>query len=231
MRKICFDDTTVNEIRDYISSGHTMEETCNRFTLRYDTLRRVMFENGIKPFFTNKVCNKKCVIDEALTEKICSLFTNSNIRMKDICSELKVPDYVVQKVIRENFTEAEINRKHAICYRNSKLGNRNPMKGFTGEHHFNYKGYVEAGQGYLMMLKPDWYTGRKRSEYVFVHNVVMCYELGMSEIPKGFVVHHIDLNKKNNDPSNLALMSCSAHSKLHAIQNKLSKVQRLSVQE
>ena len=48
------------------------------------------------------------------------------------------------------------------------------------------------------------------------------------EIPKGFVIHHIDFNPKNNDISNLALMSISAHAKLHNQIRNLSKVQRLS---
>ena len=49
MRKIQFNEETVCAIRDYISEGHTMEQTCNRFNLKYDTLRRVMFENNIMP--------------------------------------------------------------------------------------------------------------------------------------------------------------------------------------
>ena len=72
-----------------------------------------------------------------------------------------------------------------------------------------------------MQTKPTWYTGRKGSKYVYVHNIIMCELLNLTEIPKGFCVHHIDGNKQNNDISNLALLSISAHSKLHHIEQKL----------
>ncbi len=35
------------------------------------------------------------------------------------------------------------------------------------------------------------------------------------EIPKGYVIHHIDKNRKNNDISNLQLLSKSEHTKIH----------------
>lgn len=38
----------------------------------------------------------------------------------------------------------------------------------------------------------------------------------VGEIPEGFIVHHIDGNKKNNDINNLALMTYTGHNKLHS---------------
>jgi len=73
----------------------------------------------------------------------------------------------------------------------------------------------EDGRGYLTVCKPDWYTGRKKYSRVFYHHVVMCLALGLTEIPRAFVVHHIDGDTRNNELSNLALMSMSAHAKLH----------------
>jgi hypothetical protein len=49
----------------------------------------------------------------------------------------------------------------------------------------------------------------------------MCKELGITEIPKGFAVHHIDYNKRNNDISNLALVSLGAHTKIHSLERKM----------
>lgn len=225
MRKITFDDATIDAIRDYISAGHSLDETCNKFTLKYDTLRRIMFEHNIEAYYTNK----RSTVREVSTDDInliCNLYSETKTRMQDIVKQCKLPNYVVQKIIDDNFTQDYQNRRKAKFYSDSKRGKHNP---WYGTHGPNWKGgVVSDGQGYLMVIKPDWYTGRKGSDYIFLHTYVMCESLGLSELPAGFVVHHIDGNPLNNDISNLAMMTCSAHSKLHQLQRSLCKVQRLS---
>ncbi len=226
MRKIKFDEKTINDIRTFINEGHTLGETCNRFTLKGDTLRRVMYENNIAPYHPSRGVHR--VVSEQDETQVCNMFRNTHIRMEEICKETKLLNFVVQDIIKRNFTQEEIDaRKHQI-YRDSKLGDKNPMNGKFGDKHHNYKGIIDDGNGYLMILKPEWYTGRKEHTYVYYHHIVFCEASGLSEIPKGFVIHHIDFNPKNNDISNLALMSISAHAKLHNQIRNLSKVQRLS---
>jgi hypothetical protein len=41
------------------------------------------------------------------------------------------------------------------------------------------------------------------------------YETTYGEIPKGYIIHHIDGDTKNNNISNLQLMKQSEHIKLH----------------
>ena len=65
-------------------------------------------------------------------------------------------------------------------------------------------------------IEPDWYTGRKGSKHVFSHHVVVCEALGLTAIPKGWVVHHCDENPYNNDFSNLVLLTVADHARLHA---------------
>lgn len=231
MRKIQFDEATVSEIWSFINSGHTMQQTCNRFTLKYDTLKRVMFEHNILPYRQDKSHTKK-VIDEELIQLVCGLYSATDMRMQDIVKEAKLENYVVQQIIDDNFSEAFQNARKSRLYSASKRGANNPMKGVVKDNHPNWKGgVVEDGNGYHMIRKPDWYTGRPGSEYVFEHSVVMCKALGITEIPKGFVVHHIDCNKVNNAIDNLALISVSGHGRQHALYRKLCKVQRLSEQE
>ena len=43
----------------------------------------------------------------------------------------------------------------------------------------------------------------------------LIYEANYGAIPEGFICHHIDGNKENNDPSNLMLLSKSNHHHLH----------------
>lgn len=48
------------------------------------------------------------------------------------------------------------------------------------------------------------------------HAREICIALNIPEVPKGFVVHHIDENKRNNNIDNLALMTITAHNRIHS---------------
>lgn len=231
MRKITFNEETIQSIKDFISSGHTILETCNKFTLKEDTLRRVMYEHNIQPFHKEKQSKVRSVSQQDI-DLVCSLYVNTDITMRQLCKEAKLADYIVQDILNDNFDESFRNARKSRIYRNSNIGDNNLMKRYTGPAHPNWAGgIVDDGNGYLMVKKPEWYTGRRGSDYVFYHSVVMCLALGITEIPKGFAVHHIDGNSKNNSIDNLCLITCSGHGKLHSIQRNLCKVQRLSTTE
>lgn len=231
MRKIHFDEATIKAIKDYAESGHTVKEVMNRFTIKYDTLRRVMYENNIH-ISHRATEHSRIDVSESDIQLVCTLYSTTDMPMEQLCKEAKLENYIVQKILSDNFTEEYRNKRKSRIYRNSKIGDKNPMKQLTGDKHPRWiGGVVSDGQGYLMVKKPEWYTGRKGSSYVFLHSVVVCEALGITEIPAGFVVHHIDRNPYNNDISNLCLLSISAHSKLHSLESKMCKVQRLSNME
>ena len=48
-------------------------------------------------------------------------------------------------------------------------------------------------------------------------------ELGLDEIPTGWVIHHKNLNHKDNDPDNLQLMTHNDHNRLHMTGNQYWK--------
>lgn len=76
--------------------------------------------------------------------------------------------------------------------------------------HIFYNGYTftKDRRGYYLSTKPIDGKRRLLHRYVwFTHN---------GEIPKGFNVHHKDEDKRNNDISNLELMTKSDHSKYHS---------------
>lgn len=230
MRKIKFDEETINSIRDYINEGHSISQTCNRFTLKNDTLLRVMRENGIKAFHSKKVTPNtpvRIISDETIS-LVCNLFEHTETRLQDICKEARLEYWEMQEILDKHYSKEFQQKRKSHLYSLSKKGNKNPMTGKFKELHHNYKGEVDDGNGYLQCLKPDWYTGRKGCKHVFVHTIVMCEHLGLTELPKGWVIHHINGNKKDNDINNLALLTNSGHTKLHSIQTKLCKVQRLS---
>jgi len=55
---------------------------------------------------------------------------------------------------------------------------------------------------------------------MFLHQYIYCYFNNLDKIPKGYVIHHKDFNKINNDISNLELMTVFEHKSLHGIGKK-----------
>lgn len=147
---------------------------------------------------------------------IKELYENTEMTQAQIAEQLGIHWKRVFKYIKQNYSAAERKARKAVRYRNSKLGEANPMHGKCKELHHNYVGEVSDIKGYWMVIKPEWYTGRKRSKHVFVHHVVVCAALGITEIPAGYHVHHCDFNPQNNSFDNLVLLTAGEHTALHA---------------
>lgn len=222
-RRIIFNEETIEAMRQFIEKDkNTIAKAANKFGISEDTIRRVMHENGIQSGHPEKRTSPIRQITPEKEAEVVGLYTCTDITMAQLCKEVELENYMVQSILKVNFTEEEIKARKSRIYRNSKLRDKNPMYGKRGEETSNWKGgIVSDGQGYLITRKPDWYTGRARSDYIFYHSVVMCEALGITEIPQGFAIHHIDHNPLNNDLNNLALVSMGAHSRLHAIEKKM----------
>jgi hypothetical protein len=120
-------------------------------------------------------------------------------------------------MLKRGVPEDRLKEEQALRYSRSKIGPQNPMSGKTGSLHHNHKGRLFCDpHGYILVLKPDWYTGRLLSKHVYEHQVVMARMLGLTEVPENMVVHHIDEDRANNSPNNLALVTPEAHRSLHA---------------
>lgn len=148
---------------------------------------------------------------------IKTLYEKTDLTQKEIALKLGIHWKKVYKFIKENYTPKYRTKRKSRCYRQSKLGDKNPMKGQCGVSHPRFIGEVSDNKGYLMVLKPDWYTGRKRSKYVFSHHIVVCLALKITEIPKGWCVHHCDGNPYNNDFNNLILVTMKDHARIHSL--------------
>lgn len=69
---------------------------------------------------------------------------------------------------------------------------------------------------YEMVKAPDAYPGMKyRGKYVYEHHLVWWTNTGKL-VPEGFVIHHVNHEKRDNRIENLELIDRSAHSKDHA---------------
>lgn len=62
----------------------------------------------------------------------------------------------------------------------------------------------------------EQYYDNESHEWYFTHRKVVEYVQGLEEFADKRVVHHVDLNRYNNDPSNLKQMGWQEHRKLHS---------------
>lgn len=151
-------------------------------------------------------------------DKAFELFETTSLTIEEIAEEAGVNFSWLHTRLTRKYSKEYRQQRKVQNYKQSKLGDKNPMYGKFGDSHHNFVGDVSDGKGYLMRVKPSWYTGRKGSKHVFVHHLVICEALGLTEVPSGFCVHHIDHNPKNNDVNNLTLLSVEAHNRLHQLE-------------
>ena len=137
------------------------------------------------------------------------------LSMHQIAEELGITYHTVMRILQENLSTEEYYERKRMVYSRSKTGVMNPMFGKFGDLHHRFIGDLVGEKGYTIRLRPNWFTGYPSQKHVPVHQIVICEALGMTEIPEGWVVHHVDMDPSNNDLSNLALLTASAHQRLH----------------
>lgn len=161
--------------------------------------------------------NKSQLKDEGLCREVAACYlSDERPIIAEVAKRFGMTQHTVQAMLKLVLSEEEREHERIIRLSRSKRGEKNPMKNKVAEMHHNFKGRVSDGKGYVLVLKPDWYTGRPGSRHVFEHHVVFCQATGMTEIPQGFAVHHIDEDPTNNLLDNLALVTNSGHRRLHA---------------
>lgn len=134
--------------------------------------------------------------------------------MKDLASRFRIGLKSVRSALYTHLTEDQRKSEAALRYSRTKLGALNPMTGKYGALHHNFVGAASDHKGYLTVLRPPFMT-QGTSKRVFQHHAVMCEALGLSGIPEGFHVHHINGDKTDNRLENLCLASASGHVALH----------------
>ena len=143
-------------------------------------------------------------------------YENTQLTLEQIAKQTGSTYRKVWDFVARNYSKEFRKQRKVANYRASRLGDLNPMRGKLRDSHHNYKGVVSDGKGYLMELKPVWYTGRKGSKHVFQHSLIVCENLGLTEIPAGHCVHHCDENPQNNSFDNLVMLTMREHRLLHA---------------
>lgn len=129
-------------------------------------------------------------------ETLIYLYTVEKLNLKEICEK-----YGLSANSRGN--ASIILRKNGIKIRQDK-----------GKNHHNWKGgRIIKGDGYYGIWNPTHERADKQG-YVYEHTLVV--EKNTGTLPKNNeVIHHIDINKLNNDIENLYVCDNKKHLEIH----------------
>lgn len=160
--------------------------------------------------------------DETIAKIMNSIRADYSLRYGDIAKLYDVSEWLVSELARKYLTEEERTKRYSEINRYAKL-KTNPMTGKTRTAHHNSKEVVLVS-GYATEWAPSWWTGlMPKGNRVYTHQRVWCESNNKTEVPKGFVIHHIDEDKFNNSSDNLVCLSRREHAQIHCISNFLAK--------
>ena len=146
---------------------------------------------------------------------------------------MRTPNYECVICGKMHYQRPNIIRaaKHGLCCSMSCSSiNRSRWSSGKGNHQYGLKGSLNASfksneresvYGYILVRSPEHHRANCDG-FVFKH-ILMAEELLGRDLLDGEVVHHIDLDKKNNSYDNLKVMSKADHTALH---NRLSPRER-----
>ena len=159
-------------------------------------------------------------IDAHKVHELQERYMETTTPLKKLAKTYGMSYVTAHKYIAMRFSVEERKARKNRTHSNSTRG---VPTGRSGVKHPLYKGgeykqkFKTSKTPYTMVIKPMWYTGAKNTRYVPKHVLVVCEALGISELPKGFVVHHCDCNHMNNEFNNLVLVPKSEHNRIHLV--------------
>lgn len=200
---------STEELQKIYDEVGTIKAMCPVVGCKSDiTMRKILHERGID---TNKNMRRRRNTMLHLTDEQFELFLRNEyemLSMDDIASELGVTHSVISRFFK----------KYGIVPRNHAL--RSPLRHMEMEQ----RRYVRDND-YVLLYRPD--HPRANNGFVREHVYVMEQHIGRY-LQSGEEVHHIDLDKSNNNISNLVILTKSQHMKVHyKIRHGIDKYQAL----
>ena len=137
-------------------------------------------------------------------DKIIDLYVNEKKSCKEICRMYGLSE----------------NSSTNIGIRLKKIGIK--IRKDAGKNHHNWKGgKILKGDGYVGIWNPTHERADKQG-YVYEHTLVYEKEKGVLPL-QNQVIHHIDMDKLNNNIDNLYLCNYKEHIKAHRSLEKIAK--------
>ena len=135
-------------------------------------------------------------------------------------------DKIIELYEKEKKSCKEICRMYGLSVNSStNIGIRLKKLGINirkdaGENHHNWKGgRILKGDGYIGIWNPK-HKKADNQGYVYEHTLIIEEKLKRN-LNKDEEIHHINLNKQDNDINNLYLCSHKIHLKIHRSMEKL----------
>lgn len=139
--------------------------------------------------------------DPVLRDNIVRQYRTLMFSMSEIAKQFGTTHATVSAIIHEEFTDDERRRMRGANRSRSKMAEANPMFGKK-----------TAAERILRRGRAAVWNG---NGYTFEHRILAAKSLGLETLPRHLEVHHIDGDKTNNDPDNLAIVTKRGHQYLH----------------
>ena len=123
---------------------------------------------------------------------------NSGLTILEISKKYSIGKKIVQRDIEK------LLPKRRKAYKRNQIGKNNSY----------WKGGITKKNKYIYLRIPE-HPNAGKNGYVAEHVVVACKKYNLEKIPKDMVVHHIDLDKTNNQLNNLYITRKKDHNALH----------------
>ena len=147
--------------------------------------------------------SKKRLSDATLCAKVVRQYRTLTMTIDQIAELFKLTPHTVGAILRRDLSEAERKRLRGANHSRSKCAEANPMFGRkTAAERILRKGGAAVWNG---------------EGYTFEHRIVAAKSLQIPELAAHLEVHHIDGDKTNNDPDNLAVVTKRGHRHLHKL--------------
>ena len=150
-------------------------------------------------------------LENVLPKGLLTYIENISLSLEEIAKTLKVRPATLRQYIQEQIGETEFQRISGLkrSYQKTKV---TPKCRIVTPKSCIEK-YVDH-HGYILVPTPCWM--KRENKYSYEHQVVILKQLGLEELPAGWVVHHINGDKTDNRTDNLALMTVAGHTIHHA---------------